>query len=88
MYRYSTHPTSVYEWSFDTYNDGSHVSYYLGAYYQSFLMIVGNYQVPLNNSERILFIFIGILGVCMYAAIVGQMSMLVADMDVIAIRHR
>ena len=45
MYRYSSFAPSVYDWAFDTYHDGKIISYYLSAYYQSFLMIVGNYQV-------------------------------------------
>ena len=45
MYRYSSFAPSVSDWAFDTYHDGQVISYYLAAYYQSFLMIVGNSQV-------------------------------------------
>ena len=45
MYLYSNISPSPADWAFDTFHDGSKISYYLGAFYQSFLLIVGNYQV-------------------------------------------
>ncbi len=45
MYKYSTFTNSASEWAFDILGDGNKISYYLGAYYQCFLLIVGNNQV-------------------------------------------
>ena len=91
MYQFCTFPEgqSIYDWSFYVASDdGSLPAYYLSAYYQSFLMIVGNYQVPTNNAERVFFIIIGILGTCFYAAAVGQMSVLIANMSIVSLRHK
>ena len=44
-------------------------------------------QIPLNNDERVFFITVGILGVCFYSAVVGQMSVLVANMNTVGLRH-
>ena len=45
-------------------------------------------QVPLNDAERIYFIVVGILGTCFYSAVVGQMSVLVANMNTVGLRHK
>ena len=45
LYKYSSFAPNTSEWAFDTFHDGQVISYYLAAYYQSFLLIVGNYQV-------------------------------------------
>ena len=45
MYRYSAFSTKLQDWAFDVSYSDSLLSFYLDAYYQSFLMIVGNYQV-------------------------------------------
>jgi hypothetical protein len=91
MYQFCTFPEgqSIYDWSFYVASeDGSIPAYYLNAYYQSFLLIVGNYQVPSNNAERVFFIIVGILGTCFYAAAVGQMSVLIANMSIVSLRHK
>lgn len=48
----------------------------------------GPYQVPRNNAERMFFITINILGTCLYSAVVGQMAVLVANMNTIGLRHK
>ena len=45
MYRYSTFTYGPQDWAFDTYNDGQVISYYINAYYQCFLLLMGNNQV-------------------------------------------
>ena len=45
-------------------------------------------QVPLNNAERVFFIITNILGTCFYAAILGQMALLVASINTVALRHK
>jgi hypothetical protein len=128
MYVYGRTYPNVDDWAFDTLNSNNEISYYLSAYFQSFMIIVGNYQargilpfhpthparsdptplpihfdrpgyippflsihpsiqVPLNNDERVFFIVVGILGVCFYSAVVGQMSVLVANMNTVGLRH-
>ncbi len=44
--------------------------------------------MPRNNAERLFFIFINILGTCLYSAVVGQMAVLVANMNTIGLRHK
>ena len=46
MYLYGHTYPNVDDWSFDVLNDDSIITYYLAAYFQSFMLIVGNYQVP------------------------------------------
>ncbi|GAX77256.1 hypothetical protein CEUSTIGMA_g4702.t1 [Chlamydomonas eustigma] len=88
MYKFSSFTPSVTDWAFDILNDGNVVSYYLGAYYQCFLLIVGNNQTPRNDAERVFFICVNILGTCFYSAVVGQMAVLVANMNTIGLRHK
>lgn len=45
-------------------------------------------QVPLNNAERVFFIVCGVCGTCFYAAVVGQMALLVASLNIVSIRHK
>ena len=45
MYRYSNFTYGPQDWAFDSYNDGQVISYYLNAYYQCFLLLMGNNQV-------------------------------------------
>ncbi len=61
---------------------------YLNAYYQSFLLMVGNVQPSYNNLERCFMIVVLIMGACFYSAMVGQMAVLVANVNAVAQRHR
>ena len=45
-------------------------------------------QVPRNNAERVFFILTNILGTCFYAAVLGQMALLVTSLNTVALRHK
>lgn len=55
---------------------------------QCFLMLVGNNQTASNNLERVFMIIVAILGTCCWSAVVGQMAVLVANMNTVGLRHR
>ncbi len=50
--------------------------------------MVGNSQIAYNNLERVFMIMVLIMGACFYSAMVGQMAVLVANMNTVALRHR
>eukprot|EP00955_Chlamydomonas_euryale_P046480 353436-Chlamydomonas_euryale.AAC.20 len=75
------------EWAFDMFSDNVY-ALYVSSYYQVFLSVMGDNITPLNDSERIFFIFVSIGGTCFYSAMLGQMALLVANLNVVASRHK
>ena len=45
MFKFSSFAPSPSDWSFDVYHNSSVLSYWLSAYYQCFLLLMGNAQV-------------------------------------------
>ncbi|KAG1665646.1 hypothetical protein FOA52_011240 [Chlamydomonas sp. UWO 241] len=78
---------SLDDWTFDMFQTTSPVLQYLSAYYSCFLMIMGDNLTPLNDKERLFFIIASILGTCFYSAMLGQMALLVANLNIVASRH-
>lgn len=76
------------EWSFDLMPNAQLMTYYVEAYLQSFLLMIGNDIGPLNNMERLYCTGILVIGACFYAIIVGHMSLLVNNMNPTASRHK
>ncbi|GFR48311.1 hypothetical protein Agub_g10192 [Astrephomene gubernaculifera] len=76
------------QWGFDTLHDGNKFTWYLSAFYSSFLLLVGDNAVALNNYERVFFVVALLCGACFYSAVVGNMALLVANLNTVAVRYR
>ncbi|KXZ48358.1 hypothetical protein GPECTOR_28g765 [Gonium pectorale] len=81
-----THGTLV--WSYDLLSNAKIMTFYLEAYLQSFLLMIGNDIGPQNNIERLYCTGILVIGACFYAIVVGHMSLLVNNMNPTASRHK
>ncbi|GFR48528.1 hypothetical protein Agub_g10423 [Astrephomene gubernaculifera] len=75
-------------WSYDLLSNAQTMTYYLEAYLQSFLLMIGNDISPQNNIERLYCTGILVIGACFYAIVVGHMSLLVNNMNPTASRHK
>ncbi|KAL6749390.1 hypothetical protein V8C86DRAFT_2849289 [Haematococcus lacustris] len=81
--------SSWLDWTFDSIGSGTgELTYFLFAYLNSFLLMIGNDMQPLNDYERLYSVFVLILGACFYAIIVGNISLLVNNMNPTASRHK
>ncbi|GIL81620.1 hypothetical protein Vretifemale_10634, partial [Volvox reticuliferus] len=76
------------DWGFDTLNDENRLTWYLSAFYYSFLLLIGDNIQAQNNYERLFFILALVAGACFYSAVVGNMALLVANMNTVAVRFR
>ncbi|GIL58478.1 hypothetical protein Vafri_13605 [Volvox africanus] len=76
------------EWGFDTLDDENRLTWYLSAFYYSFLLLIGDNIQATNNYERLFFILALVAGACFYSAVVGNMALLVANMNTVAVRFR
>ncbi|KAG2491337.1 hypothetical protein HYH03_010341 [Edaphochlamys debaryana] len=77
-----------YVWSYDALTNAKTMTYYVEAYLQSFLLMIGNDINPQNNIERLYCTGILVIGACFYAIVVGHMSLLVNNMNPTASRHK
>ncbi|KAG2450742.1 hypothetical protein HYH02_004579 [Chlamydomonas schloesseri] len=75
-------------WSYDLLQNAKTMTYYVEAYLQSFLLMIGNDINPQNNIERLYCTGILVIGACFYAIVVGHMSLLVNNMNPTASRHK
>lgn len=90
LYKYTSF-ASYDEWGIflgGAISEDAKVSAYISSYYQSFLLLLGDNKASANNLERCYFVLILILGACFYSAVVGQMAVLVANMNIVGLRHR
>ncbi|PNW70128.1 hypothetical protein CHLRE_17g706900v5 [Chlamydomonas reinhardtii] len=76
------------QWSYDLLTNAKIMTYYVEAYLQSFLLMIGNDINPQNNIERLYCTGILVIGACFYAIVVGHMSLLVNNMNPTASRHK
>ncbi|GLI64818.1 hypothetical protein VaNZ11_008225 [Volvox africanus] len=76
------------DWSYDSLTNAKIMTFYLEAYLQSFLLMIGNDISPKNNIERLYCTGILVIGACFYAIVVGHMSLLVNNMNPTASRHK
>ncbi|EFJ47535.1 hypothetical protein VOLCADRAFT_91947 [Volvox carteri f. nagariensis] len=76
------------DWSYDSLSNAKIMTFYLEAYLQSFLLMIGNDISPKNNIERLYCTGILVIGACFYAIVVGHMSLLVNNMNPTASRHK
>ncbi|KXZ50270.1 hypothetical protein GPECTOR_17g909 [Gonium pectorale] len=75
-------------WGFDTLHDHRKLTWYLSAFYYSFLMLLGDKRDAYNNYERLFYIICLVAGACFYSAVVGNMALLVANMNIVSVRYR
>ncbi|GLC33903.1 hypothetical protein PLESTB_000816300 [Pleodorina starrii] len=61
---------------------------YLFAFYRCFLILLGDRPQAYNNVERIFVLVLLLLGACLYAVIMGSMTLLVSNMWSMASRHK
>ncbi|CAG9460829.1 unnamed protein product [Pedinophyceae sp. YPF-701] len=64
------------------------LSRYLQAYYLSFELLVGDNVGPTNNLERFYCSLVLLVGACFYASVVGNMALLVSNLNATAARHK
>eukprot|EP00198_Chlamydomonas_reinhardtii_P002372 XP_001691708.1 predicted protein [Chlamydomonas reinhardtii] len=72
------------QWSYDLLTNAKIMTYYVEAYLQSFLLMIGNDI----NPQRLYCTGILVIGACFYAIVVGHMSLLVNNMNPTASRHK
>mmetsp|Transcript_24891 Transcript_24891/g.69399 ORF Transcript_24891/g.69399 Transcript_24891/m.69399 type:complete len:684 (+) Transcript_24891:286-2337(+) len=63
-------------------------SAFLVAFYSSFVLMMGDNVNPQNNIEYIFCCAVLVVGACFMATVVGNMALLVSNMNVTAARHR
>ncbi|GMH39832.1 hypothetical protein BSKO_07736 [Bryopsis sp. KO-2023] len=68
-------------------DDESIATQYMETYYRSFLLMVGDNVEPNNNVERSFCCVVLVLGACFYATVVGNMALLVNNLNATSARH-
>eukprot|EP00955_Chlamydomonas_euryale_P109876 365963-Chlamydomonas_euryale.AAC.9 len=63
-------------------------TYFLAAFYNTFVLMIGNNIDPGNSWEQALCCFVTLGGAAFYSIILGSISLLVSNMDPGATRHR
>lgn len=63
-------------------------SRYLESYYLSFVMMVGENIGPANDVERLYVSVVLLVGACFYASVVGNMALLVSNLNATNARHK
>mmetsp|Transcript_5229 Transcript_5229/g.11435 ORF Transcript_5229/g.11435 Transcript_5229/m.11435 type:complete len:751 (+) Transcript_5229:346-2598(+) len=80
----------TYPWTFDNQlgDNSAEITYYLQGYYNAFVLMIGNDIAPMNNVEVIYCTGVLIIGACFYAIIIGNVSLLVNNLNPTASRHK
>jgi len=85
-----TYNTIQQPWSFTEQVEfgSSTFTYFLAAFYNTFVLMIGNNIDPGNSWEQALCCFVTLGGAAFYSIILGSISLLVSNMDPGATRHR
>eukprot|EP00873_Tetraselmis_striata_P036314 jgi/Tetstr1/456578/TSEL_043296.t1 len=76
-------------WIFTSFEEGPDPpASYLVAFYHAFVLMMGDNVGPQNNIEYIFCCVVLVVGACFMATVVGNMALLVSNMNVTAARHR
>eukprot|EP00798_Chlamydomonas_sp_ICE-L_P026420 gene26420-17519_t len=67
--------------------NSSMVTYYLSGFHNTYMLMMGNDFYPGNNIEYVYAIFVQVIGACFYAIIIGNISLLINNMNPTNSRH-